>query len=139
MRKKLNRVLLIDDSEADLFLHGRTINRAGITGQVIEKFGGKEALEYLMTKEDGEFPRPELIFLDINMPGMNGWEFLEEYRKLPQEQKAGVIVCLLTTSLSKEDKDASESYADLSLFLSKPLSREMLDEVIGKEFPELVD
>ena len=78
MKQKLNSILLIDDDIATNFIHTRLIKKTLVVDTIITKLNGEEAMEYLTTKKDGEYPQPELIFLDINMPVMNGWEFIEE-------------------------------------------------------------
>ena len=79
MNKILKSVLLIDDNKADNFIHKAYIMKHGGVETIEMVTGGEEALKFLTSKASGEYPRPELIFLDINMPRMNGWEFLEEY------------------------------------------------------------
>ena len=75
MRKKLECILLIDDDDEDNFYHKIVIERMNITKRIEVAYNGLEALEFLQ-KESQIIP--ELIFLDINMPKMNGWEFLEK-------------------------------------------------------------
>jgi DNA-binding response OmpR family regulator len=72
------------------------------------------------------------------MPDMTGWDFLEEYRKLNDNQKAGVVVCMLTTSYADDDKQKALSYNILSDFSNKPLSIDKLMGIIENNFPELV-
>jgi CheY-like chemotaxis protein len=134
--KKLDKVLLIDDSKADNFIHKRVIKKADITDNIIVKYSGQSALEYLTTKEDGHYPTPELVFLDINMPGMDGWEFLEEYEKLKEEQRAGIIVCMLTTSIAEKDQQRANNYAKISSYRHKPLTDQMLFEILETFFPD---
>src|SRR5215831_9893611 len=104
MKKKLSCILLIDDDEPTNFLNKLTITENGYADYVQVVPGGQEALDYLTnsgpfnTTED-DFPRPELIFLDINMPSMDGWEFLEHYKKLKQSEIEKIIMVMLTTSL----------------------------------------
>jgi len=88
-----------------------------------------KALEFLSKK--GEYskrikvPSTKLILLDINMPGMNGWEFLEEYNFLPEDQKGKIVVAMLTTSLSPDDETRAKKYVgDLkNIFVSRSLLR----------------
>ena len=123
MKRKLNKILLVDDSEADNFIHHRVIKKADVAHSIVVKNSCKAALDYLSTKgDDGTYPTPELVFLDINMPGMNGWEFLERYEKLPKEYKAGIIVCMLTTSISEVDSQKAEDNSLIEEFLNKPLT-----------------
>lgn len=138
MKKKLNSILLIDDDESTNFLHEIIINQAEITKKVVAKQSGASALSYLATQENGDFPRPDLIFLDINMPGMNGWEFLDEYSNLPLEQQGNFVVVMLTTSLHPEDEAKARGRNEIDDFKNKPLTVEMLQEVIKSNFPDYV-
>ena len=131
---KLKRVLLIDDSRADNFLHKTIISRAEICDQVDVAMGGQEALDYLSTPGSEGFPQPELIFLDINMPGMNGWEFLEHYEKLPSEHKGDQIVVMLTTSLNPDDRKKAEGMASISYFENKPLLEQKIHGIVEQFF-----
>ena len=124
--KKLDKILLIDDSDADNFLHSRLIQKSGISNNVIIKKNGFEALDYLTSEIDGAYPRPELIFLDINMPGMNGWEFLEAYKLLEEEKRAGIIICMLTTGYSEGDKERAKEFGLVVDYIGKPLTKERL-------------
>ncbi len=135
--KKLKRVLLIDDYEADNFMHEMLFEEMGCAEEVVVKLNGQEALEYLTTPVDGQLPRPDLICLDINMPVMNGWEFLEAYEQLDDNLRGGVVLMMLTTSLNPDDKSLADSKAAISDFVSKPLTRETLGELLSKHFPDL--
>lgn len=135
MNTKLKCIMLIDDDADDNYFHKIVIDEMNVTEHVEIALDGLEALNYL--KKDNQTP-PDLIFLDINMPKMNGWEFLEEHNKLSQEQKANIIVVMLTTSSNPEDKKRAEQYADATAFKSKPLTKEMLTEIIERYFPKVL-
>ncbi len=136
MKQKLNNILLIDDSEADNFIHERILNKAEVSHTITIKKSGQEALDFLTTKgEDGNKPAPELIFLDINMPGMTGWEFLEHYENLQLEEKTGIIVCLLTTSAAEADKEKAQDKPQIKTYLHKPLTVELVTSIFHKFFP----
>lgn len=132
MANQLDKILLIDDSEADNYLHQMTIESAGITKAVMVAYDGQEALDYLNSKPEGHYPCPELVFLDINMPGMDGWEFLEEYEKLEPEKKAGIIICMLTTSVANKDRQKVQQFGEVSDYITKPLTEEKLMELYYK-------
>ncbi len=133
MNKRLNCILLIDDDVEGNFFHQIVIKEMNITEHIEVALGGEEAIKFL-TKEN-QTP-PDLIFLDINMPKMNGWEFLEVYKKLSVEQKAKVIVVMLTTSENPEDRKRAEQDPEIVGFNSKPLTEEMLNEILERYFPE---
>ncbi len=138
LKSKLNKILLIDDSEADNYIHSRVIKKADVTDQIITKLGAQEALDYLQEKENGHYPNPDLIFLDINMPGLNGWDFLEEYKKLDKEQKKGVVVCMLSTSAPEIEQQNISKYEDIKSYSQKPLTHEALTQIITIIYPEKI-
>ena len=82
MKEKLRNILLIDDSKADNFISSRIIKKSDVTNEITVTHGAREALDYLGKSVDGNYPKPEIIFLDINMPDMTGWYFLNEYEQL---------------------------------------------------------
>lgn len=134
MNKKLNKILLVDDNEANNYLHKIIISEAEIAESVVDQPDGRAALEYL--KSGSEYLLPDLIFLDINMPRMNGWEFLDAYNELPEELQSAVVIVMLTTSVFGKDRERAEALPNFSGFLSKPLTEEDLLKVIRKHFPD---
>lgn len=139
LKKKLRNILLIDDSEADNFLNSRVIRRADVAEKITITYGAQEALDYLMKAvSEDVYPKPEIVFLDINMPGMSGWDFLDAYEQLDERMKAGIIVCMLTTSHAPRDQAKAAEYAVLSDFTNKPLTKEKLMEIIARSFPDHV-
>ncbi|TVZ28453.1 CheY-like chemotaxis protein [Gillisia sp. Hel_I_86] len=130
MDNKLNCILLIDDDEAVNFIHNRVIKKSGCANEVAIARNGQEAIDFLITKVDNKYPQPDLIFLDINMPVMNGWEFLEAYEKLEKEQKGKELIVMLTTSLNPDDKEKAKKIAHINDFHPKPLSVEHLNKIL---------
>lgn len=132
MKKKLNCILLIDDDYATNFFHQIVIDEGGFAENVVVKNSAEAALIYLKTPYNLDSPRPNLIFLDINMPRMNGWEFLEEYHHLLPEQQAETVIIMLSTSCSSEDYERANKCPYINEYRSKPLTDELLEEVIEK-------
>jgi len=135
MKKKLNCILLIDDDTEDNYFHQLVINEMNITERVEVALNGVEALNFL--KNENQI-QPDIIFLDINMPKMNGWEFLDAYKELRADQKAKVLVVMLTTSVSPSDKVKAEQFPDIVGFNSKPLTEEMLTKILEEHFSDNV-
>ena len=130
MSIQLNCILLIDDDEPTNFLNKLTLEQAGCTHQIHIAQSGEEALDYLQNAN----PRPDLIFLDINMPAMDGWEFLERYRQLPTERKADIVLIMLTTSLNPDDEIRTRAIPEVSGFENKPLNPDQLGNLLKKYF-----
>lgn len=136
MKYQLNCILVIDDDEATNYFTQMILEDSGCTRHIKIVEGGREALEYLAISETGKdkelYPEPDLILLDINMPAMNGWEFLEEYNKKVITGKT--IVVMLTTSLFQEDKLKAGQMPEIAGFEHKPLTAEKLSAVLEKHF-----
>ena len=124
--------MLIDDNLDDIFFQERVIRKSNATNLIVVKQSGKAALEYLKTKDLHRDMHPDLIFLDINMPGMNGWEFLVEYKKLNKELQSDIIVVMLTTSDRSYDKAKAKEFNVPIDFKTKPLTKKMFEEIIQK-------
>lgn len=131
--KKLNCILLIDDNPDDNFFHERIINKCQVTEKVVAKTSALDALDYLKAKPADD-TAPELILLDINMPVMNGWDFLAEYEKLPQDLKSKAVIVMLTTSQNPDDAKKATHINTISDFKTKPLTKEMLLEIMERFF-----
>ncbi|WP_315814045.1 response regulator [Paraflavitalea speifideaquila] len=138
MKRKLDCVLLIDDDEPTNFLNKMIIEETGMVKEVKVAQSAREALEYLSGKQQtvvsGQLSTPELILLDINMPAMDGWEFLERYDKLSPELKASIIVVMLTTSFNPEDELKASRISYISSFRNKPLTQEIVLGILEKHF-----
>lgn len=137
MKKKLDCILLIDDDKATNYINERVISRAKIADKIVAVESGYKALDYLKENDFTAYPRPDIIFLDINMPGMDGWEFLEEYGEMKEVQKGNIIV-MLTTSSNPDDLRKSATISHINEFKNKPLTAEKLDEIIDKYFPNYI-
>jgi CheY-like chemotaxis protein len=138
MKKRLSCIMLIDDDEPTNFLNTALLEETDCTERVEVAQSGEAALDYLRKAgdQDPRFPLPNLIFLDLNMPAMDGWEFLSFYNVLLRTQKAEVIVVMLTTSLNPEDEIKAQQMPAISGFRCKPLTRAMLDSLLRVYFPD---
>lgn len=139
MKTQLHCILVIDDDEPTNFFNQMILEESGCTRHIRIMQSGQEALDYLRNSAkagcDKElFPCPDLILLDINMPAMNGWEFLEEYKKLDVTQRAKIMTVMLTTSLFPEDLVKAKEMPEITGFENKPLTAEKLQMILQKHF-----
>jgi CheY-like chemotaxis protein len=136
--KTINCILLIDDNPADNEFHTIKIKKAQVCNHIKIAIDGPKALDYLIKSGQEEqsetFPKPDLIFLDINMPGMNGFEFLEEYKKLDDKLKSKAVIVMLSTSLNPDDQKKAAENTDVKEFQNKPLDVKILQDTIDKYF-----
>ena len=134
MSKRLKTVMLIDDDNSTNIYNEYIISDMGVTEEIVIFQNGEKALKFLTTKnDDGKYPQPDIILLDINMPIMNGWEFLAEYNKIPQEQRS-VVITMLTSSMNTDDKRKAEEMEVINGFINKPLSEEKFNEILDTFF-----
>lgn len=141
MSKKLNRILLIDDDEPTNVLNTTLLEEAGCAEHIEAVETAQAALRYLSTEcqrlDSHDCKCPDLIFLDINMPAMNGWEFMERYSKLSEELHQRTRVVMLTTSINPEDRLKAGKIPWVADFETKPITEEKLDRILGKHFPSI--
>jgi len=140
--KNLDCIVLVDDDESNNFLHKRIIKKLGIDVFIQVVYNGLEALEFLTCTgkfaSQGRLPQPGIIFLDINMPVMNGWEFLTEYKKLPEEQKEKIVIAMLTSSVNEDDVLRAKVDYGLKDFINKPLRLAKLNSILDEYFVDVI-
>lgn len=126
----LKRILLVDDDTVTNMMHRRVIERSHHAEHIDVATDGREALDMLEADIAANRPLPELIFLDINMPGMGGFEFLEHYAKLDIDADAQLIIVMLSTSLLHADHARADADPNVHSFCDKPLRIEVLLQLI---------
>lgn len=114
-------VLLVDDGELDNFLHQKVIERAQFAKAVVVKTSARSALNYLTENEHCEEQLPELIFLDINMPGMSGFQFLGEFKNLPDIIRDKCKIIVLSSSINQSEIARITKDENVQKFIDKPL------------------
>ncbi|CAN5529381.1 response regulator [soil metagenome] len=139
MKIKLNCILIIDDDEPTNFISRILIEDYGCAENIIIKQSSAEALKYLAkcahSDPVNDFNQcPQLILLDINMPAMNGWEFLEQYEKFDKTFKDKIVVEMLTTSTNPDDRLKAEKIETVAGFETKPLTTGKLDLMLKQHF-----
>lgn len=129
--ESLQSALLIDDDKFTNFYNEKIVKKHNTFNSIQSVNSGALALSYLKQAMDGLVDKPDVIFLDINMPAMNGWEFIEEYSKLDCDFTSGVRIIMLTTSSNPCDQEKARQCSLINDFINKPLSTDLLDEVLN--------
>ncbi|MDQ7947782.1 MAG: response regulator [Pedobacter sp.] len=127
MLEKIN-LLVIDDDDINIFIIKKIVEKTGFDIDMVSKSNGQQAIDYIKHTLDTNGKLPQLILIDINMPVMNGWEFIEAYQTL--DISAAVDLYILSSSVYENDIEKTKTYASVKGFISKPLSMERLTELI---------
>ncbi len=130
MRKKLNRVLLVDDDDDANHIQERLIRKHGFAENIDKVWNGIEALEYLNNCIKCKQPLPEIIFLDLNMPKMDGWAFLDKYNQLSDEVKKKIELIILTSSINPDDAERARRTPEVKGYKNKFLDKQQLEEIL---------
>lgn len=134
MKKEISCIMLIDDHHPTNVLHSLIIEKCNCTKNIIIFDEGQNALRYLHQPFGVTHPKPEIIFLDINMPGMTGWEFLDEYKNLSEDSKSDIHLLMLSTSSHHKDLERAETEPTLKGYIHKPLTEAKLNNIIETHF-----
>jgi CheY-like chemotaxis protein len=135
MENPINLVMLVDDNDTDNFISRRIIEITKFAKNVEVKNSGKSALEYLEREQDNPGNLPDIIFLDINMPIVDGFVFLFEFEMFPDELKNKCKVVILSSSDNKRDIEKIVDNEHVIKFITKPLSDQALNEI--KRLPQV--
>ncbi len=124
--------MLIDDNEIDNLINQKMIEAASIAGNIYTHTGAKSAIEFLKNMEKMDLAEkvlPDIIFLDIDMPLMDGFQFLDEFENLSPLTRKKCKIVMLTSSINPQDFNRSKKYPNVRLYLNKPLSHETITKI----------
>jgi CheY-like chemotaxis protein len=132
----LESILCVDDDAISLMLYKMVITKASFTNEIVTATNGEEALNYIKTLEvsssKSQKKELQLIFLDLNMPVMGGWEFLDSFSGVEYSEYNHIKVIILSSTVDPNDLENSKKYPMVIDFLSKPISKEMLKYIKTK-------
>lgn len=123
---QFKHIVLIEDNPIDVFINTKVIEQANL-GEFTQSFpSARPALDYLKDSDKNNLALPELIVLDIRMPDMDGFEFLDEFELFPESIKSNIRILMLSSSIDSEDETKAKSYPSVIDFICKPLTRDKL-------------
>jgi CheY-like chemotaxis protein len=129
MKRTLRRVYLIDDDPTFNFITKLLLKKISFADEIIDFMDASEALARLQNTASDPQVMPDLIFLDLNMPGMDGWDFLDVYKTLPATFLQQCKLYILTSSIDPSDKSKSLSYQCVTDFITKPLGLDRVTKI----------
>ena len=128
---KFNSCCIIDDDEFFAFNAKRLIKDSGFSENVLWYTNGQEAIDGIIGLLIENVSLPEIIFLDLNMPKKDGWDFLEELERIPFKQRPDTTVYITSSFVSPINMKKAESFETIKQYLVKPLTSKMLDSIIA--------
>ncbi|HEX5002740.1 MAG TPA: response regulator [Bacteroidia bacterium] len=123
------KVLVIDDNPTDRYIANRILQKYHFAEEIVLLESGTKALEYLKTLSDVPEELPQFIFLDIRMPEMDGFDFLDHFANLPQCIQEHCVILMLSTSSHPDDLNRIESSPYVYQFLNKPFDKSNMEEL----------
>jgi CheY-like chemotaxis protein len=130
---RFKAVMLIDDNEIDNLINQKMIEASTLSENIYVHTGAKSAIEFLRNIEKlgaaGHSILPQIIFLDIDMPLMDGFQFLDEFEKFRVETKDICNIVMLTSSINPQDVNKSKKYNYVKKYINKPLKQDTLEKI----------
>ncbi len=123
----VEKTILIDDSDIDLFIQRRFLEVYNFSDTLVLYNSAEEALGWL--KEMKGEAAPDVIFLDLNMPEIDGFSFLNDFKKLPQEALNKCKIVVLTSSNNAKDREEAFSYNNVIQFITKPIKQSDIEDL----------
>ena len=130
---KSSIICIIDDDSIYRFTIVRTLEIEKVAETIITFADGEEAIQFIQENLGDQSKLPDVIFLDINMPIMDGWQFLEEYEKIFDTLGKTIIIYLVTSSIDPADMDRAKKISLITRYLTKPLKPESLRSLVGAD------
>ncbi|MGB3142996.1 MAG: response regulator [Maribacter sp.] len=128
--KKVNTCCIIDDDPIFIYGTKRIMKEVDFAENILVYNNGEEAIEGISQISEAEEKLPEVIFLDLNMPIMNGWEFLEEFEKLPNPNLKKTIIYIISSSVDPRDLERVKNYRQVNNYILKPITPNDLETII---------
>lgn len=127
----MNKFILVDDDSTMNLVHSTTIKHHNKNAEVMEFKSSLHALEFLKTAVQSDDELADYIFLDINMPEINGFEFLETFETLPKEKTKHTKIFMITSSLDLRDREKAFGFDAVFGFICKPITVRTLTEILA--------
>lgn len=124
-------IALVDDDKVFQLTASRTIKAANLTDKILQFENGEEALQFLRVNATDSENLPDVIFLDINMPFVDGWMFLDDFAHLKGNLTKQIQIYMVSSSIDPRDIDRAKRNANVREYVIKPVSREKFEELLS--------
>ena len=131
MSRKGTIVALVDDDKIFQFTASRTLKALALTERILQFENGEDALKYLVENAKKEENLPDYIFLDINMPFVDGWMFLQDFTGLSDNLVKRIAIFMVSSSIDPRDIQRARSIPEVQEYITKPVSREKFNELLN--------
>jgi CheY-like chemotaxis protein len=126
-------VLLVDDSNIDNFINQKVMSSLGLVREIHTALNGEQALQVFNQYQNGVIAIPDVILLDLNMPVMDGFGFIQAFQSLNFPHKENVLIIVLTSSSNSDDMNRVKQLG-IKHYLTKPLTQESIQSILNQEF-----
>jgi len=127
----IKKIAIIDDDQVFQMIVKKQLNVNNINCEILPFYNGEEAFQHFKKNIDSPEKLPEYVMLDVNMPIKDGWDFLEDYKTLPDTIREKVKLYLVTSSVMKSDIERAEEEIEIDDYISKPVSSQKLTDLFG--------
>jgi CheY-like chemotaxis protein len=134
MNKAKLKVLLVDDDTIYQYIASKTLDATGLTQKIITCSNGEEAYRFLEKNMNNPHELPDIILLDVNMPVMNGWDFLHAFKNLHSPSLKDIPIFLVTSSVNDADINYAQQFSNVQDYIVKPLVKEKLSAVLNSVY-----
>lgn len=128
--KEVSKAGIVDDDQIYQLVMKRTMEQSGYVKSILQFYDGEEAIGYFKEQFESKDALPELLLLDINMPYMNGWQFLDEFIKIKFSHDYKLTIFVVTSSTTQEDRNKADEYSIVSGYHIKPITKDKFVEML---------
>lgn len=130
--ERVKQLTLVDDDDVYIYLTKKAIKKTNRVDFISVFNNGLDALNFLKENKEDVEELPDILFLDLSMPIMDGWQFLNEFIKINPEMGKEIPIYICSSSISPEDLETAKTIKEVSDFIIKPIYKEKLIDLINK-------
>lgn len=131
MNSPVTKAGIVDDDQIYQLVMKRTMEQSGLIKSIVQFYDGEEAIVFFRQQFESKDELPELLLLDINMPYMNGWQFLDEFIKIKFNHDYKLTIFIVTSSTTHEDRQKANEYSVVSGYHIKPITKDKFVQMLA--------